>query len=114
MVNIVVKQIVEGHQGHIEAYSAGPGQGIAFTLTSPIINEPQPLPESRDAVRVLLIDDNKELIEVMGTIMQMQGYEVYLRYSGPEGIAATETLRPDVSVKIADSYHLILTDNIVH
>ena len=33
---------------------------------------------------------------MMGKIMQLQGYEVHLRYSGQEGIAAAEALAPDV------------------
>ena len=72
----VVRQIVEGHQGQIVAYSAGPGQGSSFTLTLPLLmekqNGPQPAAEASsargDAVRVLLVDDNKELVDLMGKI----------------------------------------------
>lgn len=100
----VVKQIVEGHQGHIEARSPGPGQGSSFILTLPLVMEKQlevqpavdPTPVHRDAMRVLLVDDNRELIDLMGRIMQLQGYEVHLCYSGQEGIAAAEALVPDV------------------
>ena len=100
----VVKQIVEGHQGQINAYSAGLGQGSTFTLKLPLLmeqqNEPQPAAEPSsvrgDAVRVLLVDDNKELVDLMGKIMQLRGYEVHLRYSGQEGIVAAEALAPDV------------------
>lgn len=99
----VVRQIIEGHKGHIECRSAGPGQGSEFIIELPLLMQepglPKPLEEKievRDAVRVLIVDDNQELIDLMGKTMQLQGYEVHLRYSGQEGIAAAETLEPDV------------------
>jgi signal transduction histidine kinase len=35
----IVKNIVELHDGTVEAKSDGPGQGAAFTITLPLIRE---------------------------------------------------------------------------
>lgn len=100
----VVKQIVDGHDGQIEAHSEGVGHGSEFVMKLPLLvpdaapqpPEPASQPGERSGVRVLIVDDNRELIDLMGKIMQMQGYEVHLRYNGQEGIEAAEVLAPDV------------------
>lgn len=100
----VAKQIALGHQGQIQAQSEGPGQGSEFILQLPLLTQqttpsaPEAEQPTRapDAVRVLIVDDNRELIQMMGKIMQRQGYEVHLRYSGQSGIEAAESLKPDV------------------
>ena len=38
-------------------------------------------------MRVLLVDDNQELVELTAKIMQLMGYQVHSCYSGQEGIA---------------------------
>ncbi len=100
----VVKQIVEGHKGHIEARSSGPGQGSEFVIRLPQLTE-QPgeaQPEAHkikttmNKVRVLLVDDNKELADLTAKIMQMLGYEVHTCYNGEQAIDAAESWQPDV------------------
>ncbi|WP_254448431.1 response regulator [Spirosoma rhododendri] len=45
---------------------------------------------------MLIVDDNRELVDLMGKIMERQGYEVHQRYNGQDGIGAAELLKPDV------------------
>ncbi len=79
-------------------------EGANSLLLPPLMkeeqNETQPAADPSsvrgDRVGVLLVDDNQELVDLMGKIMQMRGYEVHLYYSGQEGIAAAEALAPDV------------------
>ncbi|SOD79924.1 hybrid sensor histidine kinase/response regulator [Spirosoma fluviale] len=100
----VVKQLVESHQGRIEALSAGPGQGSQFIVWLPQLTAtPFVLPPETNKNkttmnygRVLLVDDNKELTELTTKIMQTLGYEVHACFSGQEGIEAAETWQPDV------------------
>ena len=100
----VVKQLVEGHEGRIEVHSAGLEQGSQFVVALPLLTEKPVLsqPETNqtktanEAMRVLLVDDNQELVELTAKIMQMMGYQVHSCYSGQEGIKAAETWQPDV------------------
>lgn len=100
----VVKQIVEGHDGHIEARSAGLNQGSEFVMELPLFTgESDPSNPTvkiwsiaSTAMQVLIVDDNSELIDLMGKIMELLGYDVHLCYNGQDGISAAETLNPDV------------------
>ncbi|WP_018619732.1 ATP-binding protein [Spirosoma luteum] len=100
----VVKQLVEAHEGRIEVHSAGLEQGSQFVVALPLLTEKSVLPQpetnqtktANEAMRVLLVDDNQELVELTAKIMQMLGYQVHSCYSGQEGIAAAETWQPDV------------------
>ncbi|KAA6440410.1 response regulator [Dyadobacter flavalbus] len=102
----VVKKIAEGHDGSVVAYSAGVNKGSEFVVRIPVIAEQQTKAEtgaygpaaSTNAIRVLLIDDNQELVDLMGMLMQVSGYQVHICYNGKDGIAAAGKLRPDVVI----------------
>ncbi|GAB4035564.1 ATP-binding response regulator [Spirosoma jeollabukense] len=100
----VVKQIVERHEGRIVAQSAGRGQGSTFVVQLPLFVETSSVepsvtatsPIHPDRMQVLLVDDNQELADITAKILQILGYEVQVCYSGQEGIAVAEAMRPDV------------------
>ncbi len=50
--------------------------------------------------KILLIDDEKEIVHIMKKKIQNAGYEVHVSYNGEEGLQAAQELHP----------HLILTD----
>lgn len=50
--------------------------------------------------QILLIDDEKEIVQIMRKKMRTAGYEVSIAYNGKEGLEITEEVHP----------HLILTD----
>lgn len=101
----VVKQLVEGHEGRLEAFSDGPGQGSEFRIELPLLNAPSTLNQWVEATpdsiqspsrsRVLVVDDNKDLADMTAKLIQLKDYEVHTRYSGQEALEAAETLRPD-------------------
>ncbi|RIV18714.1 response regulator [Fibrisoma montanum] len=99
----VVKQLVQGHGGSVAVYSAGPGQGSEFRIELPLTRVSAP-PAQRPAQtlsgssrgRVLVVDDNKDLADMTARLVEMNGYEVHVRYGGPEGLEAAESLRPEV------------------
>ncbi len=98
----IVNQIVLSHQGQIEARSAGKNQRAEFIAHSPLLLKQPVLAELKetsltgDFIRALIVDDNRELNKLMGASMEMLDYKVHLRYSGQEGVAAAESLRPDI------------------
>lgn len=100
----VVKQIVEGHEGRIVAYSLGRGQGSTFVVQLPLLTQTpsvEPLMTAKstihpDRIQVLLVDDNQELADITAKILESLGYVVQVCYSGQEAIATAEAMRPDV------------------
>lgn len=95
----VVKGLVEQHGGSASVRSDGPGRGSEFTMRLPLDGR------VRDVVtatfrklqrRVLVIEDNKDAADTLQEVLEMQGHEVAVAYSGPDGIAKARQFRPDL------------------
>ncbi|GAB4029525.1 hybrid sensor histidine kinase/response regulator [Spirosoma jeollabukense] len=99
----VVKRLVELHGGRVEAQSAGLGQGSAFIVHLPaLVDESQSQAgtaqasrPSTDPLRVLVVDDNRNLADTTAMIIRRLGYEAHTRYGSEEAILAAEHLHPD-------------------
>ncbi|MCE7071875.1 response regulator [Dyadobacter sp. CY327] len=46
--------------------------------------------------RVLIVDDNKSFADITAKLIRLSGYDVIVRYTGPEGYAAARDFLPDV------------------
>lgn len=101
----IVKQLVEAHGGSVTAASDGKGHGAAFTVMLPLTSDAQEknvvsneaLP-SLDGVRVLLVDDEADTVDVMRSILQSAGAEVQSASSVTEALARTDEIVPHVVV----------------
>jgi CheY-like chemotaxis protein len=51
-----------------------------------------------DRLRVLCVDDNRDVADSNGELFELTGCEVRVCYSGAEALAATGEFRPDVCV----------------
>jgi signal transduction histidine kinase/CheY-like chemotaxis protein len=103
----LVKNLVEMHNGTVEAHSAGLGKGAEFVVRLPLLakNTDQPLPSrtetdptSRRATghRLLVVDDNQDAGNTLGMLLRLQGHEVRVVYSGETALDAVESFAPDV------------------
>jgi hypothetical protein len=101
----LAKRLIRMHEGSIEAHSAGLGQGSAFTVSLQLAVEPQHAAQAKaqselfgHRLKVLVVDDNRDLAESLALLLKVQGHEVSTEYDGRMGLAACERLRPDAVV----------------
>jgi PAS domain S-box-containing protein len=101
----LVKRLVEMHGGSIEAKSGGPGQGSEFVVRLPVIVEesgPQAVDWQgeqavpRSALRILVVDDNKDGADSLGMMLRIMGNDTRTAYDGEEGVQLAEEFCPDV------------------
>jgi CheY-like chemotaxis protein len=84
--------IIKGHKGFINVYSES-GHGTMFTIYLPA-SEKEVLKEetttktiARGTETILLVDDEKMVLEVSKTLLESIGYRVYAAQTGQEAIA---------------------------
>ena len=101
----LVKGLVEMHGGSVAAESAGHGKGSTFTVRLPVLNanhhEIASNPESTHpaaptALRILVVDDNRDSAESMAAMLAQCGNEVSVAHDGVEAVDTAERVRPDV------------------
>ena len=97
----VAKRLVELHGGSIEASSAGPGRGSAFTimlpagvLTAPTQEVPEVVPVKTR--RILIVDDNEDSAMSLSVLLEMEGHEVRYVRNGPAAMQALERFQAQV------------------
>ncbi len=96
--------IIEEHNGAISV-SSEPGKGTQFTVSFPVadkfdrIESKSPLKIRRGrGERVLVVDDEPEVLEGLRNMVKAIGYEVDSVSSGPEAIDHYKGHRPDVVI----------------
>ncbi len=101
----LVKNLVEMHNGTVEVYSDGIGNGSEFVVRLPIMAEaPKPsLPEppssesSRTtARRILIVDDNRDSAESLAMLLKLTKNETRTAYDGLQAVEAAATWGPDL------------------
>lgn len=103
----LVKQLVEAHNGRIEAYSEGIGRGARFSVWLPVhlqtefeLNEMANggEPGGLAGIRILLVDDSPDILETMCELLQSEGAEVTTADGGARAIELAEQTPFDVIV----------------
>jgi two-component system cell cycle sensor histidine kinase/response regulator CckA len=99
--------IIKGHKGMIDVESE-PGQGTTFTIYLPA-SEKEAAKEktaagtiARGAETILLVDDEKMVVEVTRKLLESMGYRVYAAGSGQEAIAVYMEKRNAIDLVILD------------
>jgi two-component system CheB/CheR fusion protein len=98
----LVKGVVEGHGGAVDARSAGVGLGAEFVVRLPLSpeapaeGERTPGDAATTRRRVLLIEDNADAAESLRDLLACYEHEVTIAGNGADGIAAARAFRPDV------------------
>jgi len=99
----LVRTLVELHGGTVTAESPGVGLGSAFTVRLPRVElsvDQDGMPARPRAIRrrVLIVEDNDDVREMLKLLLQQEGHEVYEAADGTEGVRAASRLKPDVAL----------------
>jgi len=102
----LVRGLAELHGGTVEASSDGPGQGaqfrVALPLMDPVAADGRPGPEPPERIRariprrVLVVDDNVDLADVLKLVLEDAGHEVQIAHSAASALALVRQAPPDI------------------
>lgn len=106
--------------GTIWAHSEGAGKGSAFTVRMPLVAAADGArveggtarfapaleaaaavadgAEKTPAVRVLVVDDNVDLVTMLCGVLRHGGFDVRSAYTGPEGLRLAREWRPEIAL----------------
>jgi nitrogen-specific signal transduction histidine kinase len=105
----LVKSLVERHGGSVSARSEGPGQGAEFSIRLPLsggsgaTRARGTATERRDALRVLIIEDNTDAAVSLKEALELSGHEVEVAYTGPEDLAELERVLVEIAGRASKS-----------
>ncbi|WLI09025.1 chemotaxis protein CheB [Pseudomonas sp. FP597] len=93
----LVRQLVEAHDGLVSVHSKGLGFGCTFSIRLPLSARQDHLPNTGDTqaederlngIKVLLVDDSAQVLEVLNMLLEMEGAQVSA-FSDPQNALAT-------------------------
>jgi PAS domain S-box len=113
----IVRQLVELHGGTVEARNNGEAKGATFTVRLPLLPiyqrqaDKEPLhrsvldmhetceyPDKLDGLRVLVVDDEVDTLELIGVLLKQCGAEVTEAHSSAEALGLLEQITHDVII----------------
>ncbi len=101
----LARNLVEMHEGRLQASSAGLGSGCEFTIKLPILTQPvvpkvttvlvDGKPPHR-SLNVLIVEDNIDAADSMSLLLRLHGHDVHIARTGPTALEMASHSRPDV------------------
>lgn len=82
----------------VKSRRADTAAGAAGADEKPVAAASQSPPEPPRGRRVLLVDDDPEIIESMRTVLESKGYEILVARDGNQGLLMAERENPDLVV----------------
>ena len=110
----IVRHLIEAHGGEVSAHSEGEGHGSTFVIRLPAMSAaPEsethpasrsvdsretatPLPQSLDGIRVLVVDDDPDVTEMVDSVLAAHGADVYVAGSARQALHLLDNIRVDV------------------
>jgi CheY-like chemotaxis protein/two-component sensor histidine kinase len=104
----LARRLAHLHEGTLTASSDGEGRGSTFTLTLPTIYEQLPAADSGGQAKngtpadaavplaVLVVEDNVDVGDTLGLLLEDLGHRVWLARNGQNGVALVQQRQPDV------------------
>ena len=96
----LVKRLIEMHGGRIAARSPGPGEGSTFEIRLPLsrqdIEHTRESPLQMPAARILVVDDNTDAADSLGSLLQLEGHTVLVTYTSADALAQLGEFKPEI------------------
>jgi PAS domain S-box-containing protein len=98
----LAKRLIEMHGGRIAARSPGPGEGSTFEIRLPLSR--QDIEHTRDSplqmppARILVVDDNADAADSLGSLLQLEGHTVLVTYSSADALAQLSEFKPEIAL----------------
>ena len=104
----LVRRLTELHGGDVSAESAGLGHGSTFTVRIPTLAAADLSPKNHETgsrkqpkcpgLRVLVVDDIADVADVLKMLLDLEGFETRVAYSGVAALESARDFRPDVVI----------------
>jgi CheY-like chemotaxis protein len=105
----LVKGLIQLHGGTVTAFSEGKGRGAEFTIRLPrslVIAHTAPISPEQSApagggglhARIVLADDNRDAADSLAMLLELDGHEVFVGYSGNQALELGRQHRPEVAI----------------
>jgi CheY-like chemotaxis protein/nitrogen-specific signal transduction histidine kinase len=101
----LARNLVEMHEGRLQASSGGLGKGCEFTIKLPVLldhavhvakTDLSPAELVGRSLRVLVVEDNVDAADSLSLLLRLHGHEVQLARTGPTALEMAAAARPDV------------------
>ncbi|HEY8158805.1 MAG TPA: PAS domain S-box protein [Methylobacter sp.] len=100
----LVHNLVAKHGGNIQAFSSGRGQGSEFVVRLPRLilfsSTPamtaEPAASCAHTLRILVVDDNRDITESLALLLESEGHQVLTAYDGISALETARIERPDI------------------
>jgi signal transduction histidine kinase/CheY-like chemotaxis protein len=118
----IVSNLAARHGGSITAHSEGRGRGAVFTVDLPTTTQVETVAEvprrdptrSRGDLRVLVVDDNVDVAELLSEALQIEGFQTAVAHDARDALGRWHSFHPhagvlDVGLPDIDGYELAKT-----
>jgi PAS domain S-box-containing protein len=97
----LVRGLVELQGGSVAVHSEGVGRGAEFTVRLPLLNgersaDATPATADGSRLHVLVVEDNVDAATSLQEVLQADGHDVEVAFSGADGIEKAHAWKPDV------------------
>lgn len=106
----LVRTLTEMHKGSVSVSSAGRGCGSTFSISLPLVSlQPEnhgskvsedagAQPGVKEKLRILVVDDNKDIADLMHMALRIKGFDVEKAFDGTQGLKKAFDFRPQVAL----------------
>lgn len=102
---MLVRKLVELHEGSISVHSEGPGLGTTVSVELPVMSgfvtssrntASDELSHSPNKLRILVVDDNQDAANSLSLLLEATGNDTFVVHDGRTALDAVENYQPNV------------------